>query len=61
MGSFEEFKAAVAFVDQHKIRPVVSLTIDGLENAEDGFALMKAGGQFGKIVIAVEKDDKGKL
>lgn len=61
MGSFEEFQKAVAFIAQHKIRPVVHTVLEGLDQAEVGFELMKVGGQFGKIVIAIEKEDKRKL
>ena len=41
----------VAFVNQHKIRPVVDVVLDGLDKAEDGFQRMLKGSQFGKIVI----------
>jgi NADPH:quinone reductase-like Zn-dependent oxidoreductase len=53
MGSREEFKSAVEFIDKHKIRPVVSTVLDGLEQAEEGFEIMKRGGQFGKVSVAV--------
>lgn len=49
MGSREEFEKAVKFVDQHKIEPVVSEVLDGLEHAEKGFEILKEGGQFGKV------------
>ena len=49
MGSLEEFKNMVKFVDEHQIRPVVHTLLDGLEHAEDGFEIMKNGHQFGKV------------
>lgn len=56
MGSLEEFKAAIAFIDKHKIKPVVYKTLDGLEQAEEGFQILKDGSQFGKIVVKISKD-----
>ena len=56
MGSFEEFKAAIAFIEKHKIRPVIHKTILGLENAEDAFRIMKDGEQFGKLVIKISNE-----
>jgi hypothetical protein len=41
MGSLEEFKAAVAFVGKHKINLVVDTVLNGLEEAEKGFEIMK--------------------
>ena len=58
MGSKAEFRAMVEFVRQHKIRPVVSRVVEGLDNIEgiDGlFEDMKAGRQFGKLVILIDK------
>lgn len=49
MGSLAEFKLAVAFIEKHKIRPVVDIILDGLESAEEGFEIMKNGSQFGKV------------
>ncbi|KAK4142352.1 uncharacterized protein C8A04DRAFT_38305 [Dichotomopilus funicola] len=60
MGSKREFEEMVAFVDEHKIRPVVSRVVKGLDNVEgiDGlFEDMKAGRQFGKLVIQIDGDD----
>ncbi|CEQ42330.1 SPOSA6832_04113, partial [Sporobolomyces salmonicolor] len=61
MGSREEFFSAIRFIGEHEIQPVVDTVLDGLENAEKGFELMKRGGQFGKIVITVAKEEKTKL
>ena len=61
MGSRQEFGDMIAFVRAKKIRPVVSqvLRVDGgwadetemLEKLERLFAEMKAGRQFGKLVL----------
>ena len=59
MGSKKEFQDMVEFVRDKKIRPVVSRVVKGLDNAEgiDGlFEDMKAGKQFGKLVILIDKD-----
>lgn len=52
MGSPEDWEAMIAFVDRHRIPPVVSTEFP-LEKAEQAFALMERGGQFGKIVITL--------
>lgn len=49
MGSRAEFFEAVKFIEKHKIHPVVDTVLDTLEKAEDGYQLMKRGGQFGKV------------
>lgn len=57
MGSRKEFKDMVAFVNERKIRPVVSRVVKGLGNIKDIDSLfddMKKGTQFGKLVIEVE-------
>jgi D-arabinose 1-dehydrogenase-like Zn-dependent alcohol dehydrogenase len=56
MGSRKEFKEMVAFVNEKKIRPVVSRVVKGIDNIKeiDGlFDDMKKGTQFGKLVIEV--------
>lgn len=56
MGSRAEFRAMVAFVAAHQIKPVISRTIRGLDNlnAINGlFDDMRAGIQFGKLVIEI--------
>ncbi|KAK3393785.1 hypothetical protein B0H63DRAFT_28100 [Podospora didyma] len=62
MGSKKEFREMVDFVGKHKIRPVVSKVVRGLDNLEgiDGlFEEMKAGRQFGKLVILIGDDGEG--
>lgn len=59
MGSKKEFREMVEFVRQHGIRPVVSRVVRGLDNLEgiDGlFEDMKAGKQFGKLVILIDPE-----
>ncbi|OAA68433.1 alcohol dehydrogenase [Niveomyces insectorum RCEF 264] len=62
MGSRAEFRAMVAFVREHKIRPVVSrVAYGGLSHAslpaiESLFEDMKGGKQFGKLVLSFDKE-----
>ncbi|SDA03037.1 BZ3500_MvSof-1268-A1-R1_Chr11-1g03271 [Microbotryum saponariae] len=60
MGSREEFFESVKFTDRHGIRPVVADVLDGLEEAEKGFEILKNGSQFGKIVIYLGEEQKHK-
>lgn len=56
MGSRKEFHDMVAFVDEKKIKPIVSKVAKGLDNIKDIDALfddMKKGSQFGKLVIEI--------
>ena len=50
MGSPGDWQAMIGFVEQHRIKPVVSDTFPLARGAE-AFALMERGGQFGKIVV----------
>jgi NADPH:quinone reductase-like Zn-dependent oxidoreductase len=50
MGSPDDWAAMVEFVNSRKIKPVVS-TLLPLEHADEAFALMERGAQFGKIVL----------
>ena len=59
MGSKREFGEMVEFVRERRIRPVVSRVVKGLDNLEgiEGlFEDMKAGRQFGKLVIQIGGD-----
>lgn len=59
MGSRREFKEMVEFVNQKKLRPVVSRVVSGIDDLEaiDGlFEDMKKGSQFGKLVIEIAKE-----
>ncbi|THU80563.1 NAD-P-binding protein [Dendrothele bispora CBS 962.96] len=55
MGSIQDLRDATDFLSKHRIVPVVSNVIEGLESAEQGFELLNKGDQFGKVVIRVEK------
>ncbi|GAA2721471.1 zinc-binding dehydrogenase [Streptomyces luteosporeus] len=50
MGSAEEFRQMLAFVEQHRIRPVVD-SVYTLENVAEAYEQMVAGTQFGNIVV----------
>jgi len=56
MGSQKDLEDATAFITKHSIVPQVSHTIDGLESAEEGFAILAKGEQFGKVVIKLRDD-----
>lgn len=59
MGSRKEFREMVEFVTEKKIRPVVSRVVKGLDNLEgidSLFADMKAGRQFGKLVVEISSE-----
>jgi len=56
MGSRQEFKDMVAFVNEKKIKPIVSRVVKGIDNLkgiEELFDEMKKGSQFGKLVIEI--------
>jgi D-arabinose 1-dehydrogenase-like Zn-dependent alcohol dehydrogenase len=57
MGSRKEFREMVAFVNEHKIKPVVSRVVKGIDNLkeiDELFEEMKNGSQFGKLIIEVK-------
>jgi D-arabinose 1-dehydrogenase-like Zn-dependent alcohol dehydrogenase len=59
MGSRKEFKDMIDFVRRKEMRPVVSRTVQGIDNIEGIDSLfedMKSGSQFGKLVIEIAKD-----
>lgn len=51
MGSRQDLIDATNFITQHQIVPEVSHVLRGLEESEEGFRLLAAGEQIGKIVI----------
>ncbi len=61
MGSKNEFGNMVRFVAEHKIRPVVHKSYNGLQRAEEAFDEMKNGTQFGKLVILLTEESLSKL
>jgi zinc-binding alcohol dehydrogenase/oxidoreductase len=50
MGNDEEFKAMLEFVAKHQIHPVIS-SVRPFEDVISAFDEMKAGKQFGKLVV----------
>lgn len=57
MGSRQEFRDMLKFVGEHKIKPVISKTVKGLDNLdaiEGLFNDMHEGKQFGKLVIEID-------
>ncbi|GAA6002952.1 quinone oxidoreductase family protein [Rhodotorula paludigena] len=61
MGSRDECWQAIRFIGEHQIKPVVDTALSGLDQAEEGFQLLKRGGQFGKVIITIPKDETSKL
>ncbi|KAG8701569.1 hypothetical protein FRC09_005279 [Ceratobasidium sp. 395] len=59
MGSTAELRAATEFAVQHRLKPIVSTVLEGLESAEKGFELLGSGKEFGKIVVRVGKSQGG--
>ena len=52
MGSDEEFKAMIAFVEKHKIKPIID-SVRPFEEAIAAFDDLRDGKQFGKIIIKI--------
>lgn len=50
MGGPEDWRAMLAAVSRHALRPVVGASF-AFADAEAAFALMERGGQFGKVVL----------
>lgn len=61
LGSRAELKDATAFMAKHRIAPVVSHVVHGLDRAEEGFELLASGKHFGKVVIRVADNRANKL
>ena len=57
MGSHKDLVDATSFLAAHRIVPVVSHVLDGLESAEEGFELINRGQQFGKVVIRIRHEN----
>lgn len=54
MGSREELQELMSFISQESIKPIVSKTFL-LEEAEEAFAYLDKGNQFGKIAIKISE------
>jgi len=52
MGSREELKELIAFMEKHEIRPVIGRTFK-LDNMQEAFDFLKVNKQFGKIAIEI--------
>lgn len=65
MGSRKEFAEMVKFAQEKELRPLVSRTVQGVDNLKDIETLfddMKNGSQLGKLVIDISPDEsKSKL
>jgi len=55
MGSPSDWRSMVSFVEERRLKPVVS-RVYSLKEAAEAFELMEKGGQFGKIVVRVPED-----
>ncbi|GAA5037502.1 alcohol dehydrogenase [Marivirga lumbricoides] len=53
MANDEEFHEMVKFVEEHKITPIVD-SVTGFDSIIKAFDKMKAGEQFGKLVVSLE-------
>ena len=58
MGSRKEFKEVIEFIGKHQIHPVVDsvYSMEDIDSVDDAFEVMKAGAQFGKLVIRISND-----
>lgn len=58
MGSHQDLIDATEFLNKHRIVPIVSHILNGLESAEEGFRILARGDQFGKVVIHIGHDNE---
>ena len=58
MGSRKEFTEVIAFIGKNRIQPVVDsvYSMDDVDSVDDAFEVMKAGTQFGKLVVRIATD-----
>lgn len=59
MGSRKEFQDMVEFIREKRLRPVVSSVVHGMDDLQEIdrlFDEMKAGTQFGKLVIEMNME-----
>jgi D-arabinose 1-dehydrogenase-like Zn-dependent alcohol dehydrogenase len=59
MGSRKEFADMIRFVDERKLKPVISRVVKGLDIKliDELFDEMKAGSQFGKLVVQIRPQE----
>lgn len=62
MGSEEEFKACVSFIEKHKIVPSIDTVLNGLDEAHKGFALLQDAEKrsAGKVIVEISKIENAK-
>jgi len=53
MGSHKDLEAATEFIEKHRIVPIVTHVLRGLESAEEGFEMMQRRDHFGKVAETV--------
>ena len=60
MGSRKEFKDMIDFIKEKKAKPSVSRVVQGLDldAINTLFDDMKAGSQFGKLVVEISKEGR---
>jgi NADPH:quinone reductase-like Zn-dependent oxidoreductase len=51
MGTEEEFKSMLHFIEQHQVKPIVDKVFSSLHDAQEAVSYMAQGKQFGKIVL----------
>ncbi|KAK0537885.1 hypothetical protein OC842_001485 [Tilletia horrida] len=63
MGSNEELRDCLAFIEKHKIKPSIDTVINGLEQAHRGFSLLANAEQrsAGKVVVKIAADPAARL
>lgn len=54
MGSREELRNMLAFIEKHKIHPVVDRTFE-VDQTQEAFDYLKEGKQFGKVAIRISE------
>ena len=54
MGSREELRELLTFMEKHKIRPILDRAFP-LDDADEAFEHLQVNHQFGKIVLNMEK------
>jgi NADPH:quinone reductase-like Zn-dependent oxidoreductase len=54
MGTPDEFRTMLAFVEQHRIEPVLDHRVFDLEDATAAHLHMQAGSQMGKIILQID-------
>ena len=56
MGTDEEWRAMLAFMEAHKIVPLVDHVVD-FEDYEKAFGILATSQQLGKVVLAISRKE----